>query len=161
MILLSQELGQYSVRPSWQSVAIKFGCIWFMSIQPISSLRLTLWGVGCNPGLPRPHDPGQHRGDGPRRSAGWTSVANEGSCWLRYRTSCLSLSHFSLSPVLLPAPCLGFTIKLQFPEPARGEWMRSLVMLWVNNLVRKLKNELTEAMSWCVSITQLWSLQYC
>lgn len=29
------------------------------------------------------------------KSASWTSAQNEGSCWLRYRTSCFSLSHFS------------------------------------------------------------------
>lgn len=160
MILLSQELGQFSVRSSWQSVSINFGCIWFMSNQPISSLRpipRVGWGMGCNPEPPRPHDIGWHRGDGTREPAA-------GLQW-KMKTAAgwgINSMPFSLLPFPFPIPCTSpkFYIKFQFPEPTEGKWMRSLVMLWVNNLVRKLKNELTEAISWCISIAQLWSLQY-
>lgn len=99
-------------------------------------------GVGCIPGQPRPCDWGRHRRDENRESASWTSVKNEGSYWLRYRTSCLSLSHFSLSPPLLSISYLNFTIELQFYESIGASGVRSLVMLWVNNLVRKLKSEI-------------------
>lgn len=68
---------------------------------------------------------------------------------------------FLTSPYLFPTPYPSFINKLQFPEPTKGEWMRSLVMLWVNNLVRKLKDDSFEAMSWYISIAQLWPLPYC
>lgn len=82
--------------------------VWLYLIQVKSTHQqpeTNILGSGCNPGPPRPHDLGQHRGDGPRESASWTSVANEASCWLRYRTSCLSFLTSSCIPLysLLPA----------------------------------------------------------
>lgn len=110
-------------------------------------------GGGCNPGPPRPYDLGWNWS-----VCGWTSADNEGSCW-RHRTLGRYLSPSSLCPSWLPRPHRRFASNsnsLNLPGVSgQGLWLCSESMIWWG----KWKNEVTEAMRWCISTAQLRALR--
>lgn len=128
-------LGQAKLR---ELGGLKSGYVWFMSNQLISSLRPLFQGLGCTPGgqgHASKNDTEEMEPESARRPAELKARALLAEVW-NFTPVPLSL----LPPLpCFPNPCPSGTNKLWFPEPMWSEWMRSLVMLWVNNLVRKLK----------------------
>lgn len=104
-----------ALKPSQQSVGIKFGYIWFLSSQPISSLRRVI-SRGTRP--PGPYELGWHRGDGNSLPTGLQLKMKAAAGWG------IELHAFPFLPFSFQTPCTLSKLYHQIPIPwTYQEWV--------------------------------------